>query len=334
MTEESVCRKPQIYLTDSTAARMWMVSFCAFLVILQSAMGDSGKSLILALVAVGSGVLTELLINVGSSKYTLRDGSAVASALIFTLLLPNTIHPAAAVLGPIFAMAVLKHSFGGIGANWLNPALGAWIFIRFSWPQAFSKALEGSILQADSSGVLLTFQGPTSDSVSKLLNDLIFSNFNTQLPASYVQLFFFPGPGIIADRGIFALMVGTVLISAARINRPIVPVLFLSIFALLVRLFAPDSYGGLLGNGDMLYAFLTGGTILAAFVLAADPATLTKSRFGSMVSAFIIALLSFFLRYRGHEAYGAFYAVATVNTLIPAFRGLEKRFIYNPGSRK
>lgn len=334
MTEEIICRKPQIYLTDSAAARMWMVSLCALLAILQSAMGDSGKSLILALVAVGSGVLTELLINVGSSKYTLRDGSAVASALIFTLLLPNTIHPAATVLGSLFAMAVLKHSFGGIGSNWLNPALGAWIFVRFSWPQAFSEALEGSILETGSYGAFSALQGTSSDSVSKLLNNLFFSHFNAQLPAGYIELFSLSGPGIIADRGVFALMVGTILISAAKINRPVVPAFFLATFALLVYFFAPDSHGSFLGKGDMLFAFLSGGTILAAFVLATDPATLTKSRLGSMISAFIIALLSFFLRYRGHEAYAAFYAVAAVNAVIPAIRGLEKRFIYLAGSRK
>jgi electron transport complex protein RnfD len=153
-------QKPQVNLARSSSTRMWLVSICAGLTILQSAMTDAFASLFIALAAVTGALLTEFLIDDLSMRRFIReggrpqdgqsgayrDGSAIASALVLTLLLPNTIHPLFAFLGAVFAMLVLKHSFGGLGTNWVNPALGTWLFIRVGWPGAFSDALKDSAL--------------------------------------------------------------------------------------------------------------------------------------------------------------------------------------------
>jgi electron transport complex protein RnfD len=316
---------------------MWLVSACAGITILQSSLSDSFASLSVALAAVGGALAAELWAGALSGRHFTRggsepgrDGSAVTSALVLTLLLPNQIHPVLAFLGAAFAMAVVKHSFGGLGANWLNPALGAWLFVRFSWPAAFANALEGSPLgfftENLSSGFPLV---PGSDTFwTSLLNKVIFFPAGAELPPGYVDLFSYAGPGIIADRGILALLLGSILIIAGQACRFWIPLCYLGAYCLLVRLFGAMPLGGDFGAGDMLAGLLSGGALAAAFILAADSSTGPKSRLVALPAAALAGALSFVFRYIGFEPYGAFFAALLLNVLSPLFRFFETRFLY------
>jgi electron transport complex protein RnfD len=125
---------------------MWLLNICVFAVILQSSLTDGFHSLYTALATLAAALGTEFLINMRKKTMTLLDGSAAATALILTLLLPNTLPPLIPALGAAFAIAVVKHSFGGLGSNWLNPALGGWLFIRFSFGFLYPQNIEGSAL--------------------------------------------------------------------------------------------------------------------------------------------------------------------------------------------
>ncbi|GHV12142.1 hypothetical protein FACS189491_04610 [Spirochaetia bacterium] len=328
--------KPQVNLSRSTAVRMWLVSICAGIAIIQSALMDRGSSLAMAAVTVGAAIMVELLIfyqarqgmarkGVSSGGGGIADGSAVASALILTLLLPNSIPSVYAGFGAIFAMVVIKHSFGGLGSNWVNPALGGWLVIRFSWPTAFERALEGSPLN---SGFPVLQNSPLDTAVSSFLNDKIFSFTGSGLPGGYIDRLFSGSPGIIADRGLFALLLGTIVITASQVNRFWIPAIFLGVYALLIRAFGALALGGALWEGDILFGLFSGGTIVAAFLLMADPATGLKSTAGMFVAVILGAVFSFGFRYFGREAYGAFFAIALVNALAPLIRSIEYRRLY------
>jgi electron transport complex protein RnfD len=338
-------QKPQVNLAYSATGRMWMVSACAGLGIVQSSLGDGFASLVIALTAAASAVVTELLINLKKGVLTVPDGSAVASALVLTLLLPNTIHPVFAALGAFFAMAVIKHSFGGLGANWFNPALGGWLFIRLSWPGAFGRALENSSLSVLADSLAKGFSdpqgsplailkingwtgGPLDRSVSSLLNRTVFSLGGMELPEGYIDLFVSSHPGIIADRGLLALLLGTVIITAVRVSRSWVPAVYLGVYIFLIRIFGALPLGGGLGGGDILFGLCSGGTIPAAFLLSADPPTGPKSGPGALLSAFLSGVCAFVFRYRGMEPYGAFFSAALFNALVPLVRGAESRLLY------
>jgi electron transport complex protein RnfD len=259
-----------------------------------------------------------------------RDGSAVASALVLTLLLPNRISPFFAFAGAVFAMTVVKHSFGGLGANWANPALGGWLFVRFSWPAAFAKALEGSPLGAFAENLNGGFpQALAADTFwTPLLNKTILGIFGAELPPGYVDLFAYSGPGIIADRGVLAFLLGSILIVAGQASRLWIPLGYLGAYCFLVRLFGALPLGGDFGAGDMLAGLFTGGVPAAGFILAADPSTGPKSRAVTLLAAVLGGALSFVFRCLGFEPYGAFFAVALLNALSPLFRCFETRFLY------
>ncbi|MDR2110614.1 MAG: RnfABCDGE type electron transport complex subunit D [Spirochaetaceae bacterium] len=346
MREQEIYQKPQVNLAYSAAGRMWLVSFCAAMAIIQSSLTDGFASLLTAFAAAAAAVLTELSLTF--KKGRIRDGSAVTSALILVLLLPNTIHPVFAALGAVFAMAVVKHGFGGLGANWLNPALGGWLFIRFSWPGAFNRSLEGSPLAVLSESLGRGFSDPQGSPLAilkisgwsggsfdgtftSILNKLFFFTGGVELPGGYIAFFNPAGAGIIADRGLFCLLLGTIVITAFRIGRFYVPLVYLGVYALLIRLLGALPLGGTPGNGDMLFGLLSGGTLAAAFLLAADPATGPKSAAGALISAALAGAGTFIFRYQGLEPYGAFFAIALLNALAPLIRGLESRSFYSRG---
>ena len=316
-------QKPQVNISCPSIGRMWLICGCAFFCILQSAIGDGGKSLTIALTALFTAVLVELLLTRHKSGVSkIKDGSAAATALLLSLLLPNQIHPIYAAFGAAFAIVVVKYSFGGLGANWLNPALGGWLFIRLSWPAAFQKALAGS--PSSIAEMVVTSDSVLDNSVAAFFNDTLFSIPRVQLPSGYIDLFFSNSSGIITDRGLFMLLAGTIVITAFGINRGWVPLLFLSVYGFLIR-FAGD-LNGELWNGDMLYGLFSGGTIAAAFILAAEPASSAKSIPGVAFTVVFGAVLSWFFRYRCLEYTGCFIALSLVNCMTPLIRFFEDRF--------
>jgi electron transport complex protein RnfD len=320
-------QNPLVNVSRPTALRMWLVAICAFLAVLQSAAGDSFLSLIIALASLVSALLTELLITYKTHGFEkIKDGSAAASALVLALLFPNHIHPAYAALSAVFAIAVVKHSFGGLGANWMNPALCGWLFARFSWPRAFSIALNGSMISPDESGTAV------GNMINSSLNKTLFSVLGAELPPGYIDLFALKTPGIIADRAVLALVLATAVIAASQISRSWLSLVYLSVFGLLTRMLGDLS--GSLWNGDVLYAFLSGGTLVAAFILISDPSTGAKSMAGGLTAAVLAAVLGFIFRFYGHEYFGCIYAAALVNTLIPLLYKAERRLFYPSSVRR
>ena len=317
--------KPQISISVSSTARMWLVSLCVFLCVLQSAVNDEGKSLIAAFTALVSAVLIELLLTCkkdGVKK--ILDGSAAATALILAMLLPNQIHPVYVFFGAAFAIIVVKYSFGGLGSNWLNPALGGWLFIRFSWPSVFS---QNDAVSSVSEISISADINPIANSITDFFNSTIFQAAGVQLPSGYIDLLFLNSPGLITDRGLFALLIGTVIITAVGINRGWIPLVFLTVYGFLVR-FAADA-NGIYWNGDMLYGIFSGGTIAAAFILAAEPASSAKFKGSILFTVILGAFLSWFFRYKCMEYSGCFFALALVNCITPLVRIIEDRLFFS-----
>jgi electron transport complex protein RnfD len=318
---------------------MWLVFGCAAGTALYSALFDNFASLNVALFALASGLSAEALAlhfgklrgqnaaGVGAAGSTdgnsaagriadgrIADGSAAASIMVLVLLLPHSINPLYAALGAVFAMLLVKYSYGGLGANWMNPALGAWLFIRFSWPALFSAAQP-----AVSSG------GALDTVLRNFLNRTVFTVTGAELPPGYVDLVLGTGNGgIIADRGLPVLILGSILFMAVKINRAWIPGLYLVAYALLVRSFGALSTGGGFGEGDVLLCLCSGGTLAAAFLVVCDPVTGAKTPTGMLLTTISAAFLAFLFRYPGGELYGAFPAAAMSNALVPLIRAAER----------
>jgi electron transport complex protein RnfD len=330
---------------------MWLIFGCALAAIVYSAAGDGFASLSIAAAALTAALFSEALaLHFGrlwssstvstapggplgtripgggplTGKNTggrIADGSAAASAAIFILLLPNSLNPVYAILGALFAMLLVKFSFGGLGANWVNPALGAWLFLRISWPALFNQ-MPQEFQGGGGSGMDAAVRG--------FFNRTLFSFTGAELPAGYVDLFLgLRGEGVIADRGLPVLILGTILLISIKVSRAWIPAVYLGVYAFMVRVFGV--FDGALGEGDVLYCLFSGGTLAAAFFLAAEPATGAKSTAGMLAASVLSAVLAFLFRYRGADPYGAFPAAALVNAAVPLIRRLESRISLRPG---
>ncbi|GHU21881.1 electron transport complex subunit D [Spirochaetia bacterium] len=302
--------KPQISLARPSTGRMWFVSACALATIIQSALSDSFSSLILAGTVALSAILIEFLFYFRTERSgRIADGSAVASALVLTLLLPNHLPPLYGIAGAVFAIAVVKNSFGGLGTNWLNPALGGWLFIRFSWPDAFNSITR---IPAETT--------PFAAAALDFLNRTIFSHGGPALTEQALVLLNNPASGIIVDRGILAFLAGSIFLFAAWSgNRAWIPAIFIGATLLLVEFF---------GGGDLFSGLFSGGTLAAAFLLCADPSTGAKYTQNVLLLALITSFIAFFFRYYCGELFGALYAVVLVNTGTSFVRKWENRMLY------
>jgi electron transport complex protein RnfD len=170
--------------------------------------------------------------------------------------------------------------------------------------------------------------GFDGNAVSTFLNRTIFSITGSELPAEYIDILVLRSAGIVADRGLLALLAGTIVMCAFRITRSWIPLAYVGLFSFLVFIFGDIPFGGLYFNGDVLFALFSGGTIAAAFILMPDPATGAKSQIGILISTLCAALLTWVFRYCAFEIYGAFFAVALVNSFIPLLRFFESRIFY------
>jgi len=107
-----------------------------------------------------------------------------------------------------------------------------------------------------------------------------------------------------------------------------ISIVFLLVYGLLVRMAGDLHYDGTWWNGDVIFAFLSGGTLVTAFILIADPSTGAKSAGGNAIIAVCAAVLSFAFRYPGGVFYGSFFAIILVNSLTPLLRKTEQRILY------
>ncbi len=120
---------------------MWSkVAILAFVSLLAVGMYASSSitlglsALALVLVSVLAAVLTEAGIQkLTNQELTIKDGDAVLIGLIIALLLPPDIKLWIPVVGAFFAVALVKHGFGGLGSTLFNPAIAAWVFMNMSW---------------------------------------------------------------------------------------------------------------------------------------------------------------------------------------------------------
>jgi len=315
-------------ISRHTSQRMLLLCLFCLLAVLQSSLGDSGASISVALAAGAAAVVSELMVSYrryGFSK--VADSSAAASALILTLLLPNHINPLHAAFGAAFAVLVVKQSFGGIGSNFLNPALGGWLFVRLCWPGSFA---DGPGASGMAEALLPETASAADTAVRELLNGSILAPFGAWIPPGYVDLFWNPVGGIIADRAVLTLVLWAAVVFAFRAGRWWTSLTYLAVFALLSRLLGGLAEGGELWSGDLLLSLLSGGTLVTAFILLLEPASSARSVPASLVLAVLAAVLSVLFRFSGGQLYGAFFALALVNALGPAFASLERFLLFVP----
>ncbi len=227
---------------------------------------------------------------------TIGDLSAVVTGLLLALNLPVTIPLWISIVGTFLAIVVIKQLFGGIGQNFMNPALGARAILVVAYGQAMTAWV------APGGGV---------DAVS-VATPLMAMREGGALP-SYLDLFLGRIGGSLGETSAAAILLGFIWLLARRVISWEIPVLFCGTTALLTWFLGT---GGLF-TGDPLRHLLSGGLLLGAVFMATDYSTSPVSNRGKWIYAVGCGLLTAVFRLFTSMPEGVSFAIILMNSLTP-----------------
>ena len=254
------------------------------------------RALAVMAVTIASTVLTELLFGwLWKKKITISDMSAVVTGLLLALNLPVSIPLWMAALGGVFAILVVKMLFGGLGQNFMNPALAARCFLLIAYTGPMTKFVYDGVAGATPLAVLKP--GGEAEGAVKLFD-----------------MFIGRTGGVIGETSVLFLLIGAVYLLVRKVISIRIPAAYILTFAVLIFLFAPGHQFDVLYTAEQICG---GGLILGAFFMATDYVTSPITPNGKIVFGVILGLLTFIFRMFGGSAEGVSYAIIFSNLLVP-----------------
>jgi len=261
-------------------------------------------ALSLILVSVVSAVLAELVYQrLTHQKTTIGDLSAVVTGLLLAFNLPANAPWWMAAIGSIIAIVLVKQMFGGLGQNFINPALAARTVLMLSWAglMAATAVPAGGQLFG-----LVTVEADAVASATPLVN----SGYTLW------QLFIGDVPGMLGETSKLALILGGVYLIIRRVIDWRVPVAFIATAFILFWIETGAIY--LHGSTDSaLYQLLSGGLILGAFFMATDYVTCPVTKWGRVIMGIGCAAMLFVIRAFGSYPEGCSFAILFMNVCTP-----------------
>lgn len=247
---------------------------------------------------------------------TTGDLSAIVTGMLLAFNLPASIPLWMAVIGSVFAIIIVKQFFGGLGHNFMNPALAARAFLLAAW------ALPMTTWYAPGT-VLPPFGAP--DAISTATPLAAYAAGNPDF--SYLSLFLGNIGGCIGETSALAILIGAVYLIIKKVIRIRVPLIFIATVALGTWLFAGNDG---IGTGDPLYMILSGGLMLGACFMATDYTTTPTTPKGQIVFALGCGIITVLIRVWGGYPEGVSYSILLMNIATPLIdkATAPKRFGY------
>ena len=248
-------------------------------------------ALLIVLTSVVTAVATEFVFNkIRKQETTIKDGSAVVTGLLLALCLSPAVPLYIPFLGGLFAILVVKCLFGGLGKNFMNPALAARCFLLISF-----------------SGTMTKYVGPDAVSSATPLVDL-----SSGMIVNVTKMFLGTSAGVIGC-SILGLLIGGLYLWVTGGITWEIPVSALAVFTVFVGLFGGQGFDPM-----FLVAHLCGGGIvMGALFMATDPVTSPVTTTGQLVYGASVGLFSALFRVFGSAADSVSYAIILSNLFTP-----------------
>ena len=262
------------------------------------------RALLLMAVSVASCVVCEYICRrVLKRPQTVNDLSAVVTGLLLAFNLPPEINPLVAVFGAVVAIVVVKQMFGGIGQNFVNPALTARIILMTSfptrmttWTAPFAYMNGEADAMTTATPLALSAQGAT-DSLPGLL-----------------EMFLGVRGGCLGETCALALLLGGIYLVARRVISPVIPVCYLGTAAV---------FSLLLGR-NVLFDLRAGGLLLGAIFMATDYTTSPLTVKGKVIYGIGCGLLTMLIRVFGSLPEGVSFSIVLMNILVPLIERISR----------
>lgn len=324
-----ITSSPQFHNGDSTITVMWGVSLALLPATIWGFIMFGVTSFFVVLVAIVSSLFAEYLLNLAYKKRTLWDGSAFLTGLLIGLNMPPQLPLYIPFGASLFAILIVKGAFGGLGNNWMNPALAGRVFVMFSWtkpmtvwklPGAVDGATGATPLGAVKSG-LLGYKGNAAGPM-ELLRDV------SDMDYSYFDLFIGRVGGSIGEISALLLLVGAIFLIIKKIIRWEIYLTYIVSFALLIWVFGGTRFNSGLFAGDVLFHLLTGGLVLGAFFMATDMVTSPLTSRGMIIYGIGCGFFTFLFRIYGANPEGVSLAIIVMNIIVPLINRYTKPTLF------
>ncbi len=266
------------------------------------------RAAVLIGVGVASAVVAEWFYQrISHQKSTLSDLSAVVTGLLLAFNLPSNAPWWMAMVGSVLAIILIKQIFGGIGQNFLNPALGARTILMLSWAglMAATAAPNGGAIFGLGGGAMDAVAGatPLADGASG------YSLFN---------LFIGNVPGMLGETCKFTLLLGGLYLLVRGVIDWRVPVCFILTALVLFWIQTGCFYSVESGPNNALYQLMSGGLILGAVFMATDYVTCPITKWGKVIMGVGCGMMLFVIRaFSGAYPEGCSFAILFMNVLVP-----------------
>lgn len=249
------------------------------------------RALILILITIATCVASEWIFEkIIHKKSTINDCSAVLTGLLLALNLPATLPWWEAVLGGVFAIVIVKMMFGGLGQNFMNPALGARCFLLI----AFAADMTNFVIDE--------YTGATP--LAAMRNGEAVNTFNMLIGKT---------AGTIGETSVIAIVIGAIFLILMGVIDLRIPGSYILTFVLFILIFGGHGF-----DWNYITAQLCGGGLmLGAFFMATDYVTSPITPNGKILFGICLGILTGLFRLFGANAEGVSFAIILSNLLVP-----------------
>lgn len=286
-----VSSSPHVRAKDSTSRIMAYVLLALLPTTLFGIYNFGPRALLLIVLTIASCVATEWVFEkIIHKKSTISDLSAVVTGLLLALNLPVTLPWWEAVLGGVFAIAIVKMMFGGLGQNFMNPALGARCFLLIAF------AADMTNFKTD------TYTGATP--LAAMRSGEIINSMDALIGRT---------AGTIGETSTIAILIGAIILILLGVITLAIPASYLITFVIFMLIFGGHGF-------DINYIvaqLCSGGIMLGAFFMATDYVTSPITPNGRILFGICCGILTGLFRCFGANAEGVSFAIILSNLLVP-----------------
>ncbi len=301
-----VSSSPHVRAKDSTSLIMLYVIIALLPTTFVGIWNFGWRALVLVLVTICSCVASEWVFNkIVHKENTIGDLSAVVTGLLLALNLPSTLPIWEAVLGGIFAIVIVKCMYGGLGQNFMNPALGARCFLLIAFAADMTRFIPGT----------------RYDGVSEATPLALIRNANGALTdVNVMDMLLGKTAGTIGETSVIAILIGAIFLILMGVINLRIPASYIITFAVFMLVFGASRF-----DVNYLVAELCGGGLmLGAFFMATDYVTSPITPLGQIIFGICCGILTGIFRCFGANAEGVSFAIILSNILVPL---IEKKTI-------
>lgn len=267
------------------------------------------RALLVECVSVGTCVIAEFICRVVMKRnQTIGDLSAVITGLLLAFNLPVNIPLWMVMIGAVISIVVVKQFFGGIGQNFVNPALVGRIVLLTSFPVAMSTwtaPLTWSAQNLDG----LTSASPLAD-----IHTMVSAG--TTPDASLLEMLIGWRAGCLGETCAIAIILGGIYLIARKVISPTIPLIYIGTVAVIMLI---------AGKGNLefvAYELLGGGLMLGAVFMATDYTTSPITGKGKVIFAIGCGIITSLIRIFGNLPEGVSYSILIMNILVPLIENI------------